>query len=414
MYVSKGEVNLKLLLITHDFPFGNAETFLETEIKYATQAFKKVYIISASKNKAKTRNVPEGVIVYKVGREYKKAKCIIKSICRIFSNELFQEIKIKSKHYSIITIIKQCLIFYIIEERLRQFVLNNELYGDDYIAYSYWLAEGSYFISKNRSLWHKSISRVHSYEVWKETYIPFICNTIVNLDKVFAISLDTKKMMINMLSSYGISKKYNCTLSRLGVLVSKSEVHKKQSKNYISIVSCSNIYKLKRLDLIIDIISELSNFTFVEWVHFGGGIDECEIKKYAQRSLSSKSVKWSITGWIDNEKVIEYYKKNQVDLFINMSDKEGIPVSIMEAISFGIPCLARDVGGIREIVINEESGYLVKQDVRVEECIHKICQYIKKDIKYKNNIYKKVKNIYEKYYDAEINYRTFYKIIFNL
>ena len=33
-------------------------------------------------------------------------------------------------------------------------------------------------------------------------------------------------------------------------------------------------------------------------------------------------------------------------IFINMSDSEGVPVSIMEALSIGIPVIARAVGGI--------------------------------------------------------------------
>lgn len=44
-----------------------------------------------------------------------------------------------------------------------------------------------------------------------------------------------------------------------------------------------------------------------------------------------------------------------------MSDSEGIPVSIMEAMSFGIPVIARNVGGMSEIV-NEENGLLLEND----------------------------------------------------
>ena len=49
---------------------------------------------------------------------------------------------------------------------------------------------------------------------------------------------------------------------------------------------------------------------------------------------------------------------NDFDLFVNMSLSEGIPVSIMEAISFGIPIIATNVGGNAEIV-NDETGVLI-------------------------------------------------------
>ena len=47
-----------------------------------------------------------------------------------------------------------------------------------------------------------------------------------------------------------------------------------------------------------------------------------------------------LKGWVPNKKVIEFYRTNPVNLFLNFSFQEGIPVSIMEAISFGIPILA--------------------------------------------------------------------------
>ena len=54
----------------------------------------------------------------------------------------------------------------------------------------------------------------------------------------------------------------------------------------------------------------------------------------------------------------EYYRDTHVDLFISLSAQEGLPVSIMEAISFGIPVLAADVFGVPEIV-TANTGCLV-------------------------------------------------------
>lgn len=53
---------------------------------------------------------------------------------------------------------------------------------------------------------------------------------------------------------------------------------------------------------------------------------------------------------------------NDFDLFVNMSLSEGIPVSIMEAISFGIPIIATNVGGNAEIV-NDETGVLIPVNI---------------------------------------------------
>ena len=48
------------------------------------------------------------------------------------------------------------------------------------------------------------------------------------------------------------------------------------------------------------------------------------------------------------------------DLFILSSDKEGLPLSLGEAMAYGIPCIATDVGGNKEIVSHGQTGLLVK------------------------------------------------------
>jgi glycosyltransferase involved in cell wall biosynthesis len=50
------------------------------------------------------------------------------------------------------------------------------------------------------------------------------------------------------------------------------------------------------------------------------------------------------------------------DLFMLPSNYEGLPVVIIEAMSYGKPVVASHVGGISEIVINDENGYTVKND----------------------------------------------------
>ncbi len=60
-------------------------------------------------------------------------------------------------------------------------------------------------------------------------------------------------------------------------------------------------------------------------------------------------------GSIDD--LMLFFKENSVDLFINASITEGTPVSIMEAISCGIPIIATDVGGNPEIVSEKMENY---------------------------------------------------------
>ncbi|MBL3200697.1 glycosyltransferase, partial [Klebsiella pneumoniae] len=60
---------------------------------------------------------------------------------------------------------------------------------------------------------------------------------------------------------------------------------------------------------------------------------------------------YKLWGTVPHETIISFFAANPVHLFLNLSTMEGIPVSIMEAISFGIPVVATDVGAVSEIVI---------------------------------------------------------------
>ena len=71
-------------------------------------------------------------------------------------------------------------------------------------------------------------------------------------------------------------------------------------------------------------------------------------------------------GSIPNDAVIQYYQQHHVDLFINASETEGLPVSIMEAYSFGVPVIAPAVGGIPELV-NAGTGYLLSPEASAQE-----------------------------------------------
>jgi colanic acid/amylovoran biosynthesis glycosyltransferase len=66
----------------------------------------------------------------------------------------------------------------------------------------------------------------------------------------------------------------------------------------------------------------------------------------------------SFLGRLPNRAVIDFLAQSPCDLIVNASASEGVPVSLMEAMSFGIPALAPSIGGIPEL-ITDERGFLL-------------------------------------------------------
>ncbi|HBF13387.1 MAG TPA: glycosyltransferase family 4 protein [Deltaproteobacteria bacterium] len=65
----------------------------------------------------------------------------------------------------------------------------------------------------------------------------------------------------------------------------------------------------------------------------------------------------SFAGWIEQEGLKNFYAK--ADLFVLPSLYEGMPNVVLEAMAAGLPVIATDIAGSREIVLEGENGYLV-------------------------------------------------------
>jgi glycosyltransferase involved in cell wall biosynthesis len=64
-----------------------------------------------------------------------------------------------------------------------------------------------------------------------------------------------------------------------------------------------------------------------------------------------------IPGWVSGDAQAELW--NRTDIYTLPSYNEGLPGSVLEAMSAGLPCVSTPVGGIPEAVIDGETGYLV-------------------------------------------------------
>lgn len=187
---------------------------------------------------------------------------------------------------------------------------------------------------------------------------------------------------------------------------------KRDNNGCFNILFLGVLIKRKGIYDLLSAISELDkkmNLNNVKFIIAGNGPEEENIKIAAQEMKIEKII--DFTGWIDLEQKKELLKKSK--LLVLPSYNEGLPMAILEAMSYGIPIVATDVGDISEAVINEENGFLINVG-NVEELMNSIFRIInfseQEWKKYSDNS-KKIAN--EKFSDVEYlkKFETIYKTI---
>ncbi|MFZ4615415.1 MAG: glycosyltransferase [Rectinemataceae bacterium] len=143
----------------------------------------------------------------------------------------------------------------------------------------------------------------------------------------------------------------------------------------ITVLSVSSAIPLKRIDRIIEALALIPpEFTHsIDWVHIGKGPELERLHDLAQARLHGR-ISFSFPGELPNPEIRELLAAGKIDVFVNTSESEGIPVSIMEAMSAGIPVIAPAVGGIGEIVKDRINGRLLSAACQPVEIVEAICE----------------------------------------
>lgn len=147
------------------------------------------------------------------------------------------------------------------------------------------------------------------------------------------------------------------------------------------LLSCSHVIPLKRIGLIIDGLARVEDAK-IFWTHLGGGSALGEMQRYAAEQLAAKeNIQYRFAGFVQD--VHAYYETQPVDCFITTSETEGgCPVSIQEAMSYGVPIIGTDAGGITEMI--GDNGILLSHDPDAEEiaaAIRKIMELGESDLR---------------------------------
>ena len=428
---------INLFLLTDSFPFGKGEDFIMNELDTLSKIYDKIYIIPTGImcDTSIHRDVPNNIKVFLPPQTkylfknnaptiYMKIFWLIRYLgfwCfkSLISKEFYSELKylIKNNSFSLKKVfmalksLAPCIrnIFFYKK------VIMNDLYSKDgNVIYSFWFDYSQYMmktIMKKNNIFKPiyCFSRGHRHDIYvsesQNQYLPFRELYFESIDDLY---LSTKDGYEYMLNNYN-DKKEKIHLSYLGTR--DHGIKRVSSSKPFRIVSCSFLSSVKRVNLIIDALSMFS-IEDIEWIHFGDGQLTKEIKNHAIDKLEGK-IHYIFKGYVPNREMINYYLKNDVHLFINTSESEGLPVSIQEAISFGIPIIATNVGSTKEAVIDKYNGILLEKNFDTKD----LYQHIKLFYNMKEKDYQQFRLnsriLWEENFNAQQIYYEFFTTVKN-
>jgi colanic acid/amylovoran biosynthesis glycosyltransferase len=367
-------VNKSILIFTDNFPFGRSEPFFETELDYIDHSFEKITILPLEKGKNKIlRAVPEKAeILNPVFNEIKDKKELL--FKGLFNTSLVFSLLREGMRSGVWKSLSRLRIWFthmlMIRSMLADIRSRNylQLFNEYDILYFYWGLRWSQIIPfLPADLKSRIIIRFHGSDLYEHTnkgYIPWRYMQLHRITRAIAIS-DAGKRYIENQYPFLLGK---TSVSRIGTL--DYGLNPFNKSKLIHIASCSNIVAVKRVELIVRTLEFVK--IDVEWIHFGSGPLKSMIEKISAKL--PENIKWRLAGAIDHEELMNHYRTSTIDLFINVSSSEGVPVSVMEAMSFGIPVIATNVGGTSEIV-SEKTGLLIDKDFSPAELASALEKY---------------------------------------
>ncbi len=336
-----------------NYPYGSAEAFVEYEMRELASYMERecaVYSFCPTCVGQK-RFVPENAHVINIS-EGKTWPIYVRAFLSLFSIESLREIMslLKEKHdegffrcfWRIYRYQLEAAAFITHYKKVRN-------KGEKDIFVSYWLNQCAYALVKLKRKYSEItiVSRGHGYDVYKERgYLPFRRQVLSGMDKIYLINHNAKEYFAKNYGEWLDMSKV--AVAHLGVSMPQAPTAAPKQGTF-RVVTCASIIPLKRLDLMIDALTLLGDAD-IEWVHFGDGPLAEKMQEYAREKLADTSIRFSFMGKKSLSEIQAYYATTPIHLFVNSSDTEGTPVSVMEAMSYGIPAIGRDVGGIGELI----------------------------------------------------------------
>lgn len=411
----------KLIILTKHYPYDVGEEFIGNEMRVLEKFFEHITIIATCvRSSLPCRPIPQCVNAVLIcdwqKPMHRYIKYILNAAFELGNPILNREIKKAS------SIVEKAAVGYAFARASRNaHAVHRRVAGsiqpdDTVFLYSYWFGD----LALTALLFKKMInaksiytlSRAHGYDLYanrnRAGIAPFTGYLLEKINHVYPCSDNGTAYLT---SSY---REYAEKISTSYLGTKDHGVSRARLDGAFTIATCSSISAIKRVILLAQALKILcdSGTCNLSWICIGDGPLLADIKEYAAKNLGDMRVRFM--GRMDNAEILYMYSESPIHVFVNTSEVEGLPVSIMEAMSFGIPAIATDVGGTKEIVDNTENGILLSKDATARELADTILYFVNQTQEERSIYRNKARKKWQQFFDADRNYALFAQNILRL
>jgi len=405
-----------LIIFTKSYPYDFAaeQVFLHSEISTLAEKFDKVVLVPKV-CRGDRFNVPSSVEVDESFAGFiRKNSSAFRFVMNVLNSKtIYQELCAHPSLSLSPTKLLRLVLFSgraeITKNWLRNWMAVQDYDDSHIVLYSFWFDDVAMGLGliKQTNPQIKLVSRAHGYDIYEEMYFPYYwplrIQALAKLDKLFPASYNGRDYFRNRYPEFHDLFE----TAHLGV-EDPGFISKPSLDGALRIVSCAYIVPLKRIDLLLEGIACAARMRpeqKFEWHHFGEGRKRRKLIEAVKNKFPQNAI-GNLPGYVPNQDILRHYMENPVDVFVNLSTTEGgAPVSIMEAISCGIPVIATNVGGNPEIV-SERNGLILPPNPTPEEVAQALLQICDNpEIRYKMR--EESRRVWQESYNADVNFQDF-------
>lgn len=235
------------------------------------------------------------------------------------------------------------------------------------------------------------IAHIHGggFREFRQTCPKFVDKYLKQCDAVVALSENWREYFekeVGLTNVYVVNN-----------IIDKPKIQEIKKDGRFHLLFLGLITEAKGIFDLLDVIAEhKSGWNDNVVLHIGGNGNVEQLQKVIKEAGIENIVKYE--GWVSGEK--KSMLLNLADAFILPSYAEGVPISILEAASYGLPIISTDVGGIPSIV-NSSNGILIKPGD--EAALYEAVEKLASDKHLRTSLGKASSDIVSNYYPDKVS-----------